>query len=158
MQIHKYIVLFMIIISFVLLFPYLAYGHVDDKIDYIEIKIETKENGNAIITENWFVNSMERFSYYKLYKNVTPSKLQNFSVTDENGKVYEKLDKWDIYMPNEEKINKCGINYTDEGAELCWGVENNGFHVYTLNYEISNYEYKNFDFIDQRFNASSFGY
>lgn len=152
MKTYKRILFLTITVFLHFSFAYCIFGHVDDKINYIEMKIEEKENGSAIITENWDVNSMERFSYYKLYKSINENEITNFSVEDEKGIVYENVGIWDIYMPNEEKINRCGINKTDEGIELCWGVEDNGFHAYKISYEIKNFNEKTFDFIDGSLN------
>ena len=156
MQIHKKNMLILLMLLCIFLSPSYVSGHVNDKINFIEMKIELKENGNAIITETWDVNSMERFSYYKLYKNAKKDEIINFSVIDEKDMVYEFLEDWDIYMPNEEKKQRCGINYTEEGAELCWGVQNDGFHSYTINYEVINFDIEKYNYIDERINSSSF--
>lgn len=149
--------LFLIIFLFVLCGWSCVYGHAGDKVKRIEMKIEIKENGNASITEKWYANLFDGYSYYKFYKNVDESEIVNFSVRDEKGTVYEYIENWDSSMPNEEKIDKCGVVYTNGDAALIWGINGYGAHEYTLNYEvcnfvrkINNYKGSKFYFIDQR--------
>ena len=159
----KHIIILLIMI--LLIFPSIVYGHVDDKINMIEMNVKIEQNGNAKITEKWFVNSVERFSYFKFYQDLNSIDIENFTVTDEENNQYENLGKWDISMSNENKKNKYGINDTEEGIELCWGVDGNGFHVYTLNYEIKDFtkRYKQgntikFNFIEERNESSTIRY
>lgn len=162
MKVYKVLLILFFITTFIILFPTLIYAHVDDKIEQIEMEVEIKEDGNAIVREKWYVNSMERFSYFKFYEGLDYTEIKNFSVTDELETKYDYLENWDISMPNEDKVNKCGINIAEDGIELCWGVRDNGFHYYILNYEICNFvkKYKDskgieFNFIDKRINSNS---
>ena len=45
---------------------------------------------------------------------------------------------WDISGSFSDKAYKNGINYNDDGIELCWGISQYGNRTYTLKYNISN--------------------
>ena len=131
-----------------------VYGHKGNKIKRIEMQIEVQENGNAKITEVWYMNIFDGYVYYKFYKNVKNNEIQNLTVTDENGFAYQYSDDWNL--SDEEKKDKCGVLYTNDGAAILWGIQSYGAHQYTLNYEVKNFvknfnDYKGakFDFLDE---------
>lgn len=157
-------IFFILTIYFIaaMFFNYLE-AHVDDKIEFIEISAEVQDDGCSLITEKWYVNSMERFSYFKFYQGLKPSNIKSFVVIDENGTEYENIGNWDISMANDKKIDKCGINTREDGIELCWGVESDGFHTFTLQYEVTGFvkQFQNgkgieFNFIDERNKSNSY--
>ena len=153
MQIRK-VVLFFIIFFMFMLCSNCVYGHKGNKIKRIEMQIEVQENGNAKITEVWYMNIFDGYVYYKFYKNVKNNEIQNLTVTDENGFAYQYSDDWNL--SDEEKKDKCGVLYTNDGAAILWGIQSYGAHQYTLNYEVKNFvknfnDYKGakFDFLDE---------
>lgn len=153
MQIKK-VVLFFIVFFVLILCSDCVYGHAGNKIKRIEMQIEIQENGDAKITEDWYMNIFDGYVYYKFYKNVKNNEIQNLTVTDENDFTYNYSDDWNL--TDEEKKDKCGVLYTNEGAAILWGIQSYGAHQYTLKYEVKNFvknfsEYKGakFDFIDE---------
>ena len=46
-------------------------------------------------------------------------------MSDADGE-YTSVDEWNIDASFAEKSRKCGINKTDEGVELCFGISEYG--------------------------------
>lgn len=110
-----------------------------NKINKITMDVYVDNNGTAKITEIWETSLTEGTEGYKPYGNLGKCKISNFSVTDSTRKQYTTLSKWKTKDSFEEKAYKCGINKTNSGVELCWGISQYGNRTYTLKYEISNF-------------------
>ena len=131
-----------------------------DEIEKIDMDIEIKESGNAIVTEKWYVHSYGRYGYIKLNKNTYVIDILNVSVTDEKGTEFEFYEKYDPSIGKDNMKKKCGTLQAQEGTEIYWGVEDEGSHEFYLKYEISNFikdfsnegisKGINFDFVDDQ--------
>ena len=125
---------------FLLLTVFVSGVNAADKssISLIEISVNLDENGNGRVEEIWDMEIFGGTENYKQFFNLKYGEsISNFSVS-ENSIDYEFTENWDVNRSREEKVNKCGINFTDEGIELCWGIgENNGRHIYTIQYTIN---------------------
>ena len=112
----------------------------------IVVYVELNRDGSADVTEIWDVTVASGTEWYLVQGNLGDIEIQDFSVMDENGTVFENEGYyWDIDRSIEEKKEKCGI--VDNGGgnyELCWGVGSYGSHVYTVNYHMTNFV-KGFD-------------
>lgn len=96
-----------------------------------------EKNGDASVTETWKTTSNEGTEIYRGYATKSYS-ISNFTVSDDLGRNYEFLSDWDISGSFSDKAYKNGINYNDDGIELCWGISQYGNRTYTLKYNISN--------------------
>lgn len=114
---------------------------VENKINDIDINVIIKEDGTADVTETWNVEIYGINELYKPYYGLNISKIKDLSVTDENNKEYEYISDWNIDATREEKANKCGIYVNEEQGEtdICWGIQEDGKHTYTLKYNITNF-------------------
>lgn len=110
-----------------------------DSINKINMDIFIESNGDAKVTEVWDATISSGTEGYKPYYNIGEAKITNFSVTDENGVLYNDVFTWNISASFEEKANKHGINYIENGLELCWGISNYGNKTYTLKYTIEGF-------------------
>ena len=45
-----------------------------------------------------------------------------------------------------EKQNKCGINKTKKGIELCWGISEYGSREYRITYDLTNFVVQSNDY------------
>ena len=105
----------------------------------LNIRVVLKPNGDAEITETRQMSiDSEGTECYIVIGNLNGSELQNFSVTDESGTVYEPQSQWDIERSREWKTGKCGIVTKRDGYELCWGLGENGQRTYTARYTVTN--------------------
>ena len=102
----------------------------------MDIKIDN--DGNAHVKEVWDYTANENTENYHSYNNIGNSTFTNFTVRDET-RTYTNISAWNIDASFQDKAYKCGINYTSEGVELCWGISSYGRHTYTLNYTITNF-------------------
>lgn len=98
----------------------------------LNINVYLKEDGSANVTEVWDINVSEGTELYKTMEN----SVENFTVKDETGRLYEFTSYWDVNGSLSSKAYKNGINTTNTGIELCWGKSTYGKHVYTINYDV----------------------
>ena len=120
----------------------LSFGSVNasNKITSISMDIYINDSGDASVEEVWECSATENTEWYHTYKNIGKSEIKNLSVTDENGNMYETLPSWDVDKDFYEKKNKCGINYINDGYELCFGIsEYSAYKKYTVKYDITNF-------------------
>ena len=109
-----------------------------NSISNINMDIYVDNNGTAHVTEEWTAKLNEGTEGYKPYYNLGTSEISNFKVSMD-GNTFTYLDNWNISGNFDYKKYKNGINYTNDGLELCFGISDYGKHVYTLTYDISNF-------------------
>lgn len=123
-----------------LLLPLAAAGQL--KIKSIDICAVVKDNGDVAVTEKrtmLITNSLTEG--YIVMDNMDGIEISDFSVSDETGLKYKKLDSWNIHASRLEKAGKCGIVNKGTGYyELCWGlggkVDGEKRKVYTISYTL----------------------
>ncbi len=125
-------------ILFVAFFSIIPIYAQDTYIDDMDIKCVIDQKGTATFTETWDMYAYEGTEGYKVFSNMHDMKINLISVT-ESGNKYKILDEWDIDASKSEKTNKAGINYTDDGYELCFGLGKYGHKKYTMTYTISHF-------------------
>ena len=125
----KYLILF----TFFLFIPQVKANSIKN----INMDVFVEKNGDASVTETWKTTSNEGTEIYRGYAAKSYS-ISNFTVSDDLGRNYEFLSDWDISGSFNDKAYKNGINYNDDGIELCWGISQYGNRTYTLKYNISN--------------------
>ena len=109
-----------------------------NSINSISMDIYIDKNGDANITETWNCYSDSGTEVYHPYYNLGNSQIINLSVK-EGSDYYSTISNWDTSANFSDKAYKCGINYIDNGVELCWGISDYGSHTYTVNYTITNF-------------------
>lgn len=115
------------------------------------------DNGSATITQLWEGTFTDGTENYIPIDDKTLN-ISNFNVAKYDGEkplVYEVVDNWDINASLEDKSYRCGINKTDKGVELCFGISDYGQNKYVISYEIdpvvksyTDYDGFNFRFIN----------
>ena len=111
----------------------LATNHIYD----IDMEIYLDQNGDATILETWTVDGSDGTEWYKVYNNLGNSQITDFKVyMDGNPLTYKD---WDVDESLSEKKGYYGINYTNDGLELCFGKYDYSRHEFTLSYKISNF-------------------
>jgi uncharacterized membrane protein YgcG len=108
-----------------------------NEIKSIDMDIYVDNNGNAQIIETWDVYTNEGTEIYKPYYNLGSSEIIDFTVNDKNENY--KMISWN---PNDDfsaKKYKYGINYIDNGLELCAGISEYGNNTFTFSYTITNF-------------------
>ena len=109
-----------------------------NSISSINMDIYIDQNGTAHITETWDAELDSGTEGYKPYYNLGNAKITNFHVIENNIK-YSEIVPWNTHLDFEQKANKYGINYINDGLELCWGIGSYGKHRYQLNYNIEGF-------------------
>ena len=127
--------IYLLIISLILFIPSIVAAN---GIDDIKMDIYIDNNGTAHVTEVWNMNVNEGTEGYKPYYNLGESEISNFKVSM-NDRVFTYNDNWDTSDSFNTKAYHNGINYLDNGLELCFGISEYGSNTYTLTYDISNF-------------------
>lgn len=105
----------------------------------IDITVALSPDGSAHITQTWDVTVASGTEWYLIQNNMGDMEISNLQVTDENGTVFQDASPWNVDATIDEKREKSGINITDSGYELCWGVGSMGKHTYTVSYNVTNF-------------------
>ena len=111
----------------------------ENTIESIDIKAEIQDDGSVIITDHRVFYADEGTEHYVSLGNLADSEVFDFKVFDENGKELEDVGTWDTSGTIEEKAGKSGINYIDDGLELCFGIGQYGRREFTLQYKVTNF-------------------
>lgn len=127
--------IYLIIIGVILFIPKIVSA---SGIDNIKMDIYVDKNGTAHVTEVWDVNIKNGTEGYKPYYNLGESKISNFKVSMDDIP-FTYVNNWKVSASFEEKKYKNGINYIDDGIELCFGISKYGSNTYKLIYDISNF-------------------
>ena len=85
----------------------------------IDIKVYLDEEGNVDIEEIWNVKGSDGTEWYKVLNNMGNMELSNYKVYMDGNLLNYK--EWDINGSLNEKKGYYGINYTNNGLELCFG-------------------------------------
>ena len=134
------------LVSFLLLFICgITVVNASNKINKISMDIFVDDEGNAHITEVWDAKLSEGTEGYHPYFNMGNSTITDYSVSDNTGKIYEYVDKWNINASFDSKKYKNGIYKDGKEIDLCWGISDYGSKTYTLKYTINNYIYNTTD-------------
>ena len=107
-----------------------------DTIYRVDMDIYLDELGNASIKEVWDVEADSGTEWYKQLYNLGNEELTNFKVAMDGRELTFK--PWDVDETMSEKSGYYGINYVDDGLELCFGKSDYNRHHFTLTYNLSN--------------------
>ena len=108
-------------------------------LEYLMIDVVLDTNGNAYVQELRQMNIGRSGTENYISFNDLPDgmSIKNLRVREDS--VEYTLDKsWDLGRSRAEKAFHCGINPTDAGVEVCWGIGEPGKHTYIINYVITN--------------------
>nr|MBP3258928.1 DUF2207 domain-containing protein [Bacilli bacterium] len=111
-----------------------------DKTYSIDVTMTLDSNGNAKVVEKWDFKADSGTEIYKPIGELGNSQITNFKASMD-GADFTFEPSWDVDASLSEKAYKNGINYTDDGIELCVGKTEYGRHIYTLSYDVSNVIY-----------------
>ena len=109
----------------------------DVNVKEMDIDVTIRDDGSAIITQEWDAYTDEGTEYYLYQKDSGYLEFYNLKVSDSK-KTYENIGEWDVDAEFDEKAYKCGINEVGDGVELCWGISEYGKNHYTITYELKN--------------------
>ena len=116
-----------------------------NNVSEIDIDVTVRDDGSAYVVQNW------RGTFYEGTENYIPINTQDisisdFKVSDING-AYTFVENWDVDLSLEEKAQKCGINETYDGVELCFGISKYGENRYAIEYIVEDFikSYTDFD-------------
>ena len=133
MKIVKYCILLVVLVT-------LSMQINAHEIESIEITVVLHPNGDATITElrSAIVDNRGTEGFIKIY-NLDNMQVNNFNVSDEHSGNFNFQKQWDSSQSSRSfKTGKCGINETNLGFELCWGIGDVGSHHYKISYTVTN--------------------
>ncbi|MBR6346605.1 MAG: DUF2207 domain-containing protein [Bacteroidales bacterium] len=135
-----------------LLFPQPAAGQ---RIDSVKVQASVRADGSVMISQVWVVNVVSGTEWYLPVREDNGVRVAGLMVTEmvRNPKwapgcppgtkyfipvSFESEGRnWNTDRTLEEKANKCGINPTPEGCELCWGQGSMGDHRWIATYLVN---------------------
>ena len=126
----KKILLFLIM----LLCPFIVKA---DHIYNVRLDIYLNKDGSANITETWDAQASEGTEWYKQLYNLGTQELSNFTVSMDGRQLQYK--NWNVNESLSQKKGYYGINYVNEGLELCFGKGDMNRHKFTMKYTLSNF-------------------
>lgn len=123
-----------------------------NKVNSIDIESVLYKDGSMHVTQVWkgdFDEGTEAYIPINAPDYLTISGLQ---VSDGNG-TYETIENWAVEKSFEKKTNTCGINDTDSGYEVCWGISQYGNNRYVIEYTLHDVigSYSDMDGVNFRF-------
>ncbi|GAA0358047.1 hypothetical protein GCM10008932_08470 [Alkalibacterium iburiense] len=105
----------------------------DNTLSHLDVQVELKENGTAVITENRQMNMQEGTELYILIPDEEGVEVIDFSVER-----MTEVEEWDSDRSREEKTGTYGTSETSDGIELIWGIGEYGENHYTVSYTLTN--------------------
>ncbi len=108
-----------------------------NQVNTIDIQAVLYEDGSLHITQTWAGRFEEGTEIYIPMHAPDYLIISGLAVSDQNGS-YETVPDWNPDGSFEEKAGKCGINYTDNGYEVCFGISRYGQNRYTIVYRLDN--------------------
>lgn len=139
----KILIMFIFIIGIIICVPLVSNANYIEK---IEKYIKVDNNGDAKIVEIWKANMDKDTEIYLPYDNLADSEFKNLTVSDDRGIKYDTISNWNSKATFIEKQNKCGINKTKKGIELCWGISEYGSREYRITYDLTNFVVQSNDY------------
>ena len=114
-----------------------------DHLYNVDMKINIDKEGVASVTETWDVKADSGSEWYKAYYNLDDIKISNFQVSMDGNPL--KYKEWNVDEGLNQKKGYYGINYTNDGVELCFGKYDMKRHKFTMTYNISNFVFNTED-------------
>lgn len=108
-----------------------------NQVNTIDIQAVLYEDGSLHITQTWAGRFEEGTEIYIPMHAPGYLTISGLTVSDQNGS-YKTVPDWNPDGSLEEKAGKCGINYTDNGYEICFGISRYGQNRYTIGYRLDN--------------------
>ncbi len=120
-------------------------GYAKNNVSEIDITAVIRQDGSAYVTQTWSGHFEEGTENY-IPIATDGIEISDLSVSDEYGG-YTYEDSWDINADFDDKSRKCGINETNDGVELCFGISNYGENTYKIEYVVTDFikAYLDFD-------------
>jgi hypothetical protein len=115
-----------------------AAAFADNSINKIRVTVTLAQDGSALFQEVWDVRAESGTEIYVAREDLREMQISDLAVSDETGRSFTVLGRWDINASRKEKEGKCGIVNTSRGVEICWGIGDYGKHTYNVSFRISN--------------------
>ncbi len=145
-----------VVLLFTLPFPVFAANQVET----MDIHAVIYEDGSMYVKQSWEGNFNEGTECYIPMNSPDYLTLSRLAVSDPNGS-YETVQDWNIDWSFEEKAKKCGIQATDSGYEICFGISRYGQNRYAIEYKLdmavggySDRDGANFRFVNDGMNTT----
>ena len=118
-----------------MLFPVLVFAKNDIYSKNADIYIN--KDGSANVTETWDVKGQDGTEWYIPLTNLGQSEILNYTVTMDGKEL--KFKSWNIDEGISQKAGYYGINYVNNGMELCFGKTDYKRHTFVIKYTITNF-------------------
>ena len=133
----RYLLLFIIL----MLFPVLVFAKNDIYSKNADIYIN--KDGSANVTETWDVKGQDGTEWYIPLTNLGQSEILNYTVSMDGKDL--RFKSWNIDESISQKAGYYGINYVNNGMELCFGKTDYKRHTFVIKYTITNFVFTTSD-------------
>lgn len=124
-----------------MLFPVLVFAKNDIYLKNADIYIN--KDGSANVTETWDVKGQDGTEWYIPLTNLGQSEILNYTVSMDGKDL--KFKSWNIDESISQKAGYYGINYVNNGMELCFGKTDYKRHTFVIKYTITNFVFTTSD-------------
>ena len=115
-----------------------VFVHAEDHIYNIDINVRVEKDGSAYITEVWDMQADDGVEWCKQLSNLESYNVSDFYVTMDEKKL-ELDSEWKSGGTLKSKAGRYGINYGNNGLQLCFGKTDNERHKFLLAYGVDDY-------------------
>lgn len=126
-----------LILCFALLLALPLPAFAANQVNTMDIQAVIYEDGSMYVTQIWDGDFSEGTESYIPMNAPDYLTISQLTVSDQNGS-YETVPDWNVDWSFEEKARKCGINPTDSGYEICFGISQYGQNRYAIEYKLDN--------------------
>lgn len=108
------------------------------QLDSVFILVRLQDNGDARVTEVRHAHMSDQGTEgFITFNNMGDIEVKDIEVFDEEDFEYIVEKEWNVERSRSEKTHRCGLHYTSEGVELCWGIGKAGERRYYINYTLT---------------------
>ena len=140
-------------LAFILCATFASSVFAKNNVSQISMDVTLHNNGSATIVEQWIGTFDEGTEVYIPIEDKS-LRISNFRVA-KDGVAFKESESWNVSAPFENKAYRYGINKTDKGIELCFGISKYGENTYAFTYDVdpvvksyNDYDGFNFQFLN----------
>lgn len=109
----------------------------------IDVDVNIDKEANAMITETWKVKGTDGTEWYHPFRDLQGMTISDFTVSMDGRDLQYKT--WNINESLSKKAGYYGMNFTNDGVELCFGKGDFNEHTFVLKYTVSNFVFNTDD-------------
>ena len=127
----------LLLMPFVFAFMFFSVSADENNVTYITVDVSVRDDGSAYFSQNWIGDFYDGTEVYIPISD-KDIKISDITVSDGH-RDYTYKENWDINADFDSKKNMYGINRTDDGIEICFGISEYGHNSYRIEYVVTDF-------------------